>query len=185
MRSLKLLSLVLFAAAFSFAQSADRGVAGYCPYGCGPYIPLLTTPVLSFTTVSPNPTGATNATGGLIAGARNSTLSEVAGNTNAVYTEPVWNSGGGIPLISPAVNVPFGGMSMSRRNREPAPQQNAQPPSEPWIYFSSAEELSPVAAAGSAKHPTTSARTFSNDDIQKLNEQNGNVHYDGKTEKIQ
>jgi hypothetical protein len=141
--------------------------------------------MLSFTTVSPNPTGATSATGGLIAGARNSTLSELTGNANAVYTEPVWNSGGGIPLIAPAVNVPFGGLSMIRRNREPGPQQQAQAPSQPWIYFSSAEELSPVAAAGSARHPTTSARTFSNDDIQKLNEQNGDVHYDGKIEKIQ
>ena len=42
---------------------------GACFYGCGPYIPLITTPEVSLQTVSPNPVGASNATAGLIAGA--------------------------------------------------------------------------------------------------------------------
>jgi hypothetical protein len=95
MRSFTLLASVWLLSVLSFAQGGERGIPGYCPYGCGPFIPLLTTPEMSFTTVSPNPTGATNATGGLIAGATNSTLSEVSGNTDAVYTMPTWNSGEG------------------------------------------------------------------------------------------
>ena len=95
MRTLSVLFSVLLLSVLGFGQSGQRGIPGYCPYGCGPYVPLITTPSLSFATVSPNPVGATNATGGLIAGATNSTLSEVSGNDDAVYTEPVWYSGGG------------------------------------------------------------------------------------------
>ena len=91
---------ILLLSVLSFGQN-ERGIPGYCPYGCGPYIPLITTPSIAFSTVSPNPVGATNATGGLVAGATNSTLSEVARNTDAVYTMPVWYSGGQTPRISP------------------------------------------------------------------------------------
>ncbi len=59
---------ILLLSVLSFGQN-ERAIARYCPYGCGPYVPLITTPSLSFATVSPNPVGATNATGGLIAGA--------------------------------------------------------------------------------------------------------------------
>src|SRR6202011_5210823 len=106
MRSVSLAVLVLVFSALAVGQSGVRNVPGYCSYGCGPYIPLVTTPIVSLQTVSPSPAGATNATGGLLAGARNSPLSMVNGNTSAVYTEPVWYSGGGSPMVSPAVKLP-------------------------------------------------------------------------------
>jgi len=183
MRSVILACSLLLLSVVAFGQGGERGVPGFCPYGCGPFIPMVTTPTMSFTTVSPNPVGATNATGGLLAGARNSTLEEVIGNTDAVYTEPVWKSGGGIPLISPAVNSPVGGMRMLRREHPEEVAQKATAPVQPWVYFSAAERGDlgrPSAAKG--VHPAK--RAYTNQDVDQLNQQNGTVHYDSKTEKI-
>src|ERR1700722_8781296 len=96
------ITVVLMAAA-AFGQ-APGPYPGGCFYGCGPYIPRLTTPDISLQQVSPNPVGATNATTGLIAGATNSTLSEIQGSTSSVYTQAVWYQGGA-PLITPQVNL--------------------------------------------------------------------------------
>lgn len=184
MRSVILACSLLLLSVVAFGQAAERGVPGFHPYGYGPFIPMLTTPTVSFTTVSPNPVGATNATGGLLAGARNSTLSEVNGNTDAVYTELVWKSGGGLPLISPAVNSPVGGMRMLRRESREQPAQTAAAPAQPWVYFSAAEQGDLArASAATGAHPAK--RAFTNQDIDQLNQRNGTVHYDNKTEKIQ
>src|SRR4029077_6938113 len=106
MRSVSLAVLVLVFSALAVGQSGVRSVPGYCSYGCGPYIPLVTTPTVSLETVSPSPVGASNATGGLLARAGNSPLPMVPGNTGPFYTEPVWSSGGGSPMVSPAVRLP-------------------------------------------------------------------------------
>src|SRR5260370_7460980 len=104
MRRVSLAVLVGFFSGCAVGQV--RNVRGYCWYGWGPYIPLVTTPTVSLETVSPSPVGASNATGGLLAGARNSTLSMVTGNTSAVYTEPVWYSRRASPMVSPALSLP-------------------------------------------------------------------------------
>ncbi len=165
---------------------------GQAPEYCrsGPYVPLVTTPSVSLQTVSPSPVGATNATTGLIAGARNSTLSMVNGNISSVYTEPVWYSGGGAPLISnPAVSLEarplhhaemHGGMRMERRDHE---RSEAGPQS--WTYFAALEETaSPVGASAAAKSGRKATRTITNQDIDQENQKTGMVKYDGKTEEI-
>jgi len=129
--------------------------------------------------------GATNATGGLVAGATNSTLSEVSGNEDAVYTMPVWYSGGGVPLIAPAVNSPVGGMRMMHPTKREPMHREHEAEHQAWIYFSSAEETGSVREAGAPHGLRTSTRTFSNQDVERQNEQNGSVHYDSKSEKIQ
>jgi hypothetical protein len=187
MRSVTLLCTILLLSVLGFGQTVVRGYPGYCSYGCGPYVPLITTPELSFATVSPNPVGATNATGGLVAGATNSTLSQVSGNIDAVYTQPVWYVGGGTPLISPDVNAPIhefgrewaaGYGDWMHRHHEAEQQREA------WLYFSSAGlGPSPVQAAR-AMHGRA-ARTYSNEDVKRQNQQNGLVKYEGKTQKIQ
>ena len=196
MRTFAVLSSVLLLSALSFSQS-ERGVAGYCPYGCGPYIPLITTPSLSFATVSANPVGATNATGGLIAGASNSTLSEVPGSTDATYTVPVWYSGGQTPFISPtAVTSPMMEVPRHERRmrglesgRESGPElgkeEERPSPQQAWIYFTSAEPAAApgqVAEGGKARPAT---RIYSSEDVSRQNQQNGLVKYNGKSEKIQ
>ena len=152
----------------------------------GAYVPMLTTPQLSLNLVSPNPVGATNATGGLFAGATNGTLSEVSGEIDAVYTMPVWYAGGGTPLISPAVNAPYGGMKMEHvegRERMPGQHEAAR---AGWTYFSFAEQRgSSAEVASAAKGMRRAARTYSNEDVSRQNQKNGVVKHDGRTLKIQ
>jgi len=198
MRRFTLLSSVLLLSALSFGQT-ERGIAGYCPYGCGPYIPLITTPSLAFATVSSNPVGATNATGGLVAGATNSTLSEVPGSTDAAYTVPVWYSGGETPFISgtaatsPMMEVPRherrmrglesgreSGLELGKKREDEGP--SAQ---QTWIYFTSAEQAAAPGQAAEGGKARQATRVYSSEDVSRQNQQNGLVKYNGKSEKIQ
>jgi hypothetical protein len=160
--------------------------------GCGaPYIPRLTTPEVSLQTVSAAPVGASNATYGLTAGATNGTLSNVTGNVGGVYTQPVWYAGGTTPLISsPAVqlSVPVAqahmpGMYRREGEREHERAEAAAP--RAWIYYASEEETSSaVDASTSARTGRHAARTITNQDVEQVNQKNGSVKYDGKTEQI-
>src|ERR1700704_5633154 len=100
---LVLCTMVLITVA-AFGQQPNPRIYGPCNFGCGPFIPLVTTPMVSLQQVSPNPVGASNATTGLIAGATNSTLSQIEGSTSSTYTVPVWYQGGA-PLMTPEVNL--------------------------------------------------------------------------------
>ncbi|MGA9352334.1 MAG: hypothetical protein WBV46_01500 [Terriglobales bacterium] len=159
------------------------------------YAPLITTPMLSFETVSPNPIGASNATTGLIAGATNATASEMPeGFTSSDYTVAVWYQGGS-PVIEPEVSTwpvpregeagmmhgPRGyeaGEERGEMHREERHEKRAE-----WIYFSGAEHTTDVASA--AKGPGPGKHSYTNGDVTRQNDQNGNVKYDSKTEKIQ
>jgi hypothetical protein len=158
---------------------------GACFYGCGPYIPLITTPEVSLQTVSPNPVGASNATAGLIAGATNATLSQVEGSTSSVYTEPVWYSGGGAPLTTPQVHLwpqPAGReghpMFEERPREEHAGREEAR---ASWTYFTGREH---TAGLGNVAKGKKSDHTYTNNDVTRQNDKNGDVKYDGKTEKL-
>jgi len=190
MRLFTVLCAILLLSGLVLAQAgAPRGYVGYCYYGCGPYVPLITTPMLSLQSVSTAPVGATNATGGLVAGATNSTLSQISNSPSSVYTQPVWYSGGGAPLITPAVHLlpaPImrhehaEHMEMMEHMRRGEEKQVA------WVYFSGPEHTaSAVQASTQAKSGKHAAKTYTNDDVARQNQQNGNVKYDGKTEKIQ
>ena len=185
MRTLSLVVGVLVFSAFAVGQV--RNVPGYCFYGCGPFIPLVTTPTVSLETVSPSPMGASNATGGLLAGARNSTLSMITGNTSAVYTEPVWYSGGGSPMMSPAVRLPHeerGGMREERAEHREA--GHGEEMRQVWTYYTGQEESVGTGQANSTvRGVKRAARSYTNQDVERMNQQNGQVKWDGKTEKIQ
>jgi hypothetical protein len=192
MRTLSVFSSIFLLSALGLAQAGQRAIEGYCPYGCAPYVPMITTPIVSFTNVSPNPVGATNATSGLVAGATNSTLSEISGNTNSVYSVPVWYSGGGMPLVSPATNSVVGGMRMNamrheyRERMEHAQQREPEAKPQSWVYFASVEQATgSLEAASAAKGAHPAKRSYTNDDVQRQNDQNGVAKWDGKTEKIQ
>src|SRR5258708_6564180 len=101
---LVLMAVVLMAVAAFGQQPIPHPGYSSCVYGCGPFVPLLTTPMVSLEQVSPNPVGASNATTGLIAGATNATLSQIQGSTSSVYTVPVWYQGGA-PLMTPQVTL--------------------------------------------------------------------------------
>lgn len=199
MRPYLLVTMTILMAAAAFGQQ-PLPYAG-CFYGCGPYIPRITTPEISFQQVSPNPVGASNATTGLIAGATNSTLSEIQGSTDSVYTEAVWYEGGGAPLITPAVHLwpetigregrvmhaPMFGPGSGREERPREERGPRKAEHVAWTYFagpgeeytgSAAEAVTPGKA-----HPRP-GHVYNNDDVTRQNEKNGVVKWDGKSEKI-
>jgi hypothetical protein len=114
----------------------------------------------------------------------------IDGNTSSVYTQAIWYSGGGAPMISsPSVSLEVrplhrGQMhgEMRMEGREP---ERAKTGSPTWTYFASLQEsASPVAASAAAKSGRKATRTITNDDIDRENQKTGTVKYDGKTEQI-
>ena len=170
MRVFTVALVVVVFSALALGQSGVHGVPGYCSYGCGPYIPLVSTPSVAFETVSSSPVGATNATGGLQAGARNSTLSLTPGNTDAVHTVVVWYQGGGSPLVSPAVRLPHPEpMAMHDEHMMQMGHEHGEQEHVAWTYYAGrAESASPVAAAVEAKSGKHAARTYTNADVDRV-----------------
>jgi hypothetical protein len=192
MRPYLVLTAVVLMAAAAFGQSPFP-YPGACFYGCGPSIPLLTTPMLSLQQFSPNPVGASNATTGLIAGATNSTLSQIQGSTSSVYTVAVWYQGGGAPLISPQIHLtpePIGreGHPIHEMMREEHPREEHGPHAEAragWTYYTGREHTAGAAlAASEAKGFRKAGHVYNNDDVTRQNDANGTVKHGGKTEKM-
>ncbi len=207
---LMLTAVVLTAVALAPAafgqQPVPRPYGGCFYYGCGPFIPMVTTPQISLQQFSPNPVGATNATTGLIAGATNSTLSQIQGSTSSVYTVGVWYQGGGAALITPAVNLWPETLGREGRPMREAMREERAPEARPhevypretrsreehfreehgprhaeeargeWTYFNA-----PAAAESGFRK---AAHTYGNGDVTRQNDKNGAVKYDGKTEKM-
>jgi hypothetical protein len=188
MRPYLVLCAVLVISAAAFGQQPHPQFFGPCLLGCGPFVPLVTTPMVSLQQYSPNPVGASNATTGLVAGATNATLSQISGSTSSTYTVPVWYQGGA-PLTTPAVRLwpePLageGGRHMMFGERgEHHPEEEA---AADWIYFSGSEfTASAQSAAAAAKGGKKASRSYTNADVERQNQNNGNVKYDGKTEKM-
>lgn len=192
MRPYLVLCAVLVLAVAVFGQQPFPGPYGPSLWGFGPNVPLVTTPMISFQAVSPNPVGASNATTGLVAGATNSTLSEIEGSTSSDYTAAVWYQGGA-PLIAPTVNLfpePAGQKMRAMHHpmpeepglHGPGPRKEAR---EGWLFFTGAEHTDIVAAASTGKGLRKAGQAYTNDDVTRQNDNNGRVKYDGKTEKIQ
>ncbi len=178
-----LCAVVLIAVAAFGQQPGHLGVAGLCSFGCGPFVPLVTTPMISLQQVSPNPVGASNATPGLIAGATNSTLSQISGNTSSVYTEAMWYQGGDAPLTSSAIHLyrePIG-HPMHAMHEDHALRQEAR---AEWVYFGSSDTTNGASASAAAKSGKKAVHNYSNHDVERQNESNGNVKMKGKSEKI-
>ena len=174
--SILCMSLLLLSSA-AFSQTVVRGNAP-CVYGCGPFIPLVTTPSVSLQSMSPNPVGASNATAGLSAGATNATLNQVPASSIADYTQPVWYSGATTPETTPTVNVlPVNAFSA------PAEEHKHHGAMHYKELGSTSEALSSVVkSAASAKNAKHATRTITNADVDRVNQANGTVKYNGKTE---
>jgi hypothetical protein len=175
---------VLFMSSLALAQTSP--IHGYVGYGYGPYVPLVTTPQISLQSVpTTSPVGASNATGGLQAGARNSTLEMITGNVSAEYTQPVWYSGGTTPIISrPSVQLPIQGSEMHGMMRMERMEHEREAATKAWTYFGETEVSSATEASAAAKTGRRSTRTITNQDIDQENQKTGTVKYDGKTETI-
>ena len=177
MRQLLVLCLLLLLSGFAAAQSTVIGATAgnWLPaYGvyAAPYVPRITTPSVTLSTVSPSPVGASNATWGNVAGASNATLSnEFIGEPPVgVFTKPTW--------YGPSAAVEIGG-PMHERMREQKEQGGgtfiAGPSEGSW---SVAQLMTGSSPARKASH------TYTNQDVDHLNQSTGTVKYHGKSEHI-
>ena len=185
MRPYLVLCAAILMATAAFGQQPFPRVYGSCYYGCAPFVPLVTTPMISLQQYSPNPVGASNATTGLVAGATNSTLSEPTSDSSSVYTVPVWYQGGDAPQIGPAVHL-LPQTEDHAMHPMHADHVHGEAASRGWVFFSGTEHTSTaIGASLAAKSGKKANRTYTNDDVQRQNQNNGNVKYDGKTEKME
>jgi len=188
MRVISVLCLLLLLCGFAAAQATViGGTAGYWApaYGgyFGPFVPLVTTPSVTLSTVSPTAVGARNATFGNVAGATNSTLSSefVAPPPVGVYTEPVWY--GEPPAGVYTEPVRYGPAAEARRGAM-HPREEAEERAFDFIV-SPRESRESVARLMAGSGPARKAsRTYTNQDVDQVNQHNGTVKYDGKTEHI-
>lgn len=174
MRLLSVLCLLLLLTGLAAAQATIIGgtASNWAPaYGvyAAPFVPLVTTPSVTLTAVSPSPAGASNATFGLVAGATNSTLSsEFVGEPPVgVYSQPVWYG----PSAAPEIAAPSAPVTEGRRQRR-----------ERAFDFVAAAQGQGVAQLEAAAGPARKAsRSYTNQDIDHLQEKTGTVTYRGKT----
>jgi hypothetical protein len=175
MRLLNTFCLVLLLSGLAAAQAtviagtASNWAPAYGVYAA-PFVPLVTTPSVTLATVSPSGAGASNATFGNVAGATNATLSIVTQPPVGVYTEPVWYGPSSAAVETPAESAYEG---------RPAQRVRAfNIGSASWQSSESVSYLMANRSAGKA------SRSFSNQDVDQVNQKNGTVKYRGKTEHI-
>lgn len=189
MRSVMVFSAVLLFCGLALGQATIvNGAAGnWIPsygYFAAPVVPLITTPSVSLSTVSPDPVGARNATWGNVAGATNSTLSIVNDPPQGVYTQPVFYA----PAPSSAVVV----IEPRVLHHEFTPEHHEMMEAhgehhmEHHRSFDYASGYDMTGIAVMAKNSTSrkANKTYTNDDIDRMNQSTGQVKYKGKTEEM-
>jgi hypothetical protein len=183
MRKLLLMCALVLLVGAAFGQvtivsgyATNQGWGGYYP--APPFVPQVTTPIVTLDTVSPSPAGASNATTGMVAGASNATLSILQPPLTPVYTVPVWS---GYDLIAPGT-APVPPQMSEAAPPQPAPRAAAAPRHVDVGIASSEVEVAPIAKI--PRQHEHAVRVYTNADIDRINQQNGTVKYDGKTLKI-
>jgi hypothetical protein len=174
MRSLNTWCMILLLSGLAAAQATTIGAtaSNWVPaYGvyAAPFVPLVTTPSVTLATVSPSAAGASNATFGNVAGASDATLSIVSQPPVGVYTQPVWYG------PSAAVEIPT------------QPAAEAMPARSHALNVGLASWQSSVSVTNLMAGSTggrKAARTYTNQDVDHVNQTNGTVKYRGKTEHI-
>ena len=174
MRTLSAVCLVLLFCGFAAGQAtivggyASNWGPAYGVYLAAPFVPLVNTPSISLSSVAPSPVGASSSAFGLTAGATNSTLSISTLVPVSVYTQPVWYNAP-VPLETAA---------------EPAPPATREQVVRAFDFGVSSEGGGLAARVPKAGQVRKAARTFTNQDADRMNETNGTVKYGGKTEHI-
>jgi hypothetical protein len=184
MRFVKNLCLVLFLSGLAAAQTtviggtASNWVPAYGVYAA-PFVPLVTTPSVTLATVSPAAVGASNATFGNVAGATNATLSFSSQPPAGAYTQAIW---------SPSYTQPswLGPFATAETATEASPEGR---PARRGHAFdvgvaSWHGNVSATYLTASSSGARKAGRTYTNQDIDQVNQKNGTVKYDGKTEHI-
>lgn len=174
MRILSALCLVLLLCGFAAGQAtivggyASNWGPAYGVYLAAPFVPLINTPLISLSSVAPSPVGASSNAFGLTAGATNSTLSISTQVPVSAYTQPVWYNAPA-PLEMAA---------------EPAPQMAREQVVRAFDFGVSSDGGGIAARTPRPGEVRKAARTFTNQDADRMNQTNGTVKYRGKTEQI-
>lgn len=168
MRSLVVVCVLLALPALSLAQATIAGgtASNWAPaYGVylAPYVPLVTTPSVSLSTVSPSAVGASNATYGNVAGASNATLEIVSPAPVGVFTQPVWYGQTAQEQVGEAAET---GPRHGKRAFD-------------FEYANQSTGAAQLMSSG-----RKASRTYTNQDADRQNQNNGTVKYAGKTEHI-
>ncbi|MBV9481351.1 MAG: hypothetical protein JO249_11440 [Acidobacteria bacterium] len=184
MRKLEVLCTSLLFTALAVGQNMGRSYPGYagCFYGCAPFVPLVSTPMISFETVSSSPVGATNATGGLTAGATNSTLESLPQDVSTDRTQVVWYWGANTVPTPPMGEA---GLAMHHARIEERARMEHRPEAAALYIAGPVESVKVMESAAAVRALRKASRTYTNQDIDRINQQTGTVKYDSKTEKIQ
>ncbi|HEX8816698.1 MAG TPA: hypothetical protein VF753_14465 [Terriglobales bacterium] len=182
MRTLSTVCLVLLFSCFAAAQAtivggyASNWAPSYGVYLAAPFVPLISTPSISLSYVSPSPVGASNTAFGLSAGATNSTLSIATEVPVSGYTQPVWYNSAG-PMMNSASSE-----SSALPRREGTGGGTVV---EAAFDFGVSSEAAGIASrtprAGSGGK---AARSYTNQDTDRMNDTNGTVKFRGQTEKL-
>jgi hypothetical protein len=135
-----------------------------------PFVPLITTPSVSWGPAVPTSAGARNATWGNVAGARNSTTETLPA---PVYDRP-WHENGFRQERIREVRVE------GREGRNENERERIFRSGVATTEFS--EGLAQLVNKSSSA--TKASRTYTNQDVVRMNDANGTVKYDGKTEHL-
>jgi hypothetical protein len=175
LRSLCLLLLLFCGMAMGQATIIGGTASNWAPaYGvyAAPFVPLVTTPEVTLSTASPSPVGASNSTFGLVAGATDATLSDefIGEPPIGVYTPLLWYG----TTAQPEVKLRAPG-AYEHKARE-----------KPFDFIAGPRERGASVARlmGEAGAPRKAIHSYSNQDIDRINQTTGTVKYDGKTEHI-
>jgi len=170
------LCLLLLLTGLAAAQATVIGgtASNWAPvYGiyAAPFVPLVVTPSVTLSAVSPSAVGASNATFGNVAGATNATLSSgfIASAPTGVYSQPVWYG-------------PSSGETTSEPEHESHHGQRARMLEVGVASWESSQSVTYAMAGATAGKKA--ARTYTNQDVEHVNQSNGTVKYNGKTEHI-
>lgn len=162
MRQLTILCFVLLLSAMALAQSTATVVSGYASnWGpqavyTVPYVPLVTTPSVQLG-APPLTVGASDATAGLATGASNSTLSVESPVVSTVFPRPVW----------------YGMAPAAEPGEASEPKERAR--SFDFVAYAPENSNNAVQVAAAARGQKHANRTYTNDDVSRVNQNNGMI----------
>jgi hypothetical protein len=139
-----------------------------------PFVPLLSTPTMSFENVSPSPVGASNATAGNVAGATNATLSVLPAGPGEQLPSSVF-------FGSEESSIESGTEGESRSQGSTSTE--SRPLELGVATFQDSYGAAQLAASTRARQQAK--RLYSNLDIERMNQMTGMVKYEGKTEHLE
>lgn len=174
MRFLNVICLVLLLSGLAAAQATTIGgtASNWAPaYGAylAPYVPLVVTPSVTLSNGAPSPAGASSSAFGMVAGATNSTLSIPTQAPTSTYTDVVW----------------YGSSASTEATSAPAPRRGHDHGAAAFDFVISSDGIgiaqSSAASIGAVRK---ASRTYTNQDVDQVNQTNGTVKFGGKTEHI-